>query len=250
MSPSAASLVALLPRPVREVIRKAHYHRKLRRASPDQEMDLALALRLLQPGDAAVDVGANFGLYTRFFAEAVGPAGCVYAIEPIPPTFNVLRHNLEQLGLRNVTAINAAVSDRAATVVMVVPHLDGADNFYRAQIANDQDPEGKSRRFIIQAQPLDQLIPRDVPVALLKVDVEGHELQCMRGALGLIHMWAPALLVEANGDPDSAQGSLELFQMLRHLGYEAYVAANAQLVRRKPGERATNYFFLQARHTR
>lgn len=247
---AGARLLSLLPEPVEELLRKAHYYRRLRTASPDQEADLAVSLGLLQPGDVAVDVGANFGLYTRFFAEAVGPRGTVIAVEPIPVTFRVLQSNLRRLALTNVIAVNAACSDREETLAMRVPRIGGAENFYRARIDGEEAGHPGERVYQVQARRLDRLVHRDLRVALVKVDVEGHEARCLRGAMELIRRCRPALLVEVTGDPDVPGRAGALLGVLRCLGYEAYVAAGGALARRRAGQRATNYFFLQERHRR
>jgi FkbM family methyltransferase len=244
---AAKKWFAILPKPVREWIRRAHYFRALRNASLHREADLAIAIQLLEPGNTAVDVGANFGLYTRFFSEAVGAGGRVFAIEPIPATFNVLQSNIKRLNLLNVTAIQAASSDCTRTVTMIVPRINGADNFYRAHISAEEAPLG-THRVSVRTAKLDELVPPDVLVALLKVDVEGHELACIRGALEIIKKCEPALLIEVTEDPDFANSAGEVFGLLRSLHYEAYVSNGQRLVRRVRGQRSTNYFFLRSQH--
>jgi FkbM family methyltransferase len=244
----SARLLSLLPDPLADLLRQAHYYRRLRNASASDEGDLAMALALLRRGDAAIDVGANFGLYTRFFAEAVGPGGTVIAVEPVPVTFRVLQNNVRRLRLHNVVAVNAACSDREEPVLMRVPRIGGAENFYRAQIEHASRAQPAERVFQVQARRLDQLVHRNLRISLLKIDVEGHELKCLQGAMQLIRRWHPALLVEVNGDPDEREGAGALFELLNHLGYQAYVRSGNALARRLPGDRATNYFFLQERH--
>src|SRR5207249_2412898 len=70
----------------------------------------------LSPGDTFIDVGANIGYYSLLAARRVGPTGSVVAIEPSPKTFRALEANLAQNRLKNVRTVNAAVSDRQATV--------------------------------------------------------------------------------------------------------------------------------------
>src|SRR5262245_27458413 len=127
-------LTAVLPEGAMRIVRRFHYRHKLAHARIEEENDLVIAARLVAPGDTAVDVGANYGLYTRFLCEAAGPSGRVYAIEPVPVTFEVLQSNISALRLRDVRLINRALSDHPGTVNMTVPTIGGDENFYQAHI--------------------------------------------------------------------------------------------------------------------
>ena len=102
----------VFPERVLQELRKVHYARKLRHARAEPEMDVIR--HLLPVGGCAIDLGANFGLYTRFLAEAVGSEGTVHAVEPVPATFDVLRTNVRRLGLSTVTVHNVAVYDKVS----------------------------------------------------------------------------------------------------------------------------------------
>ncbi|MEM6996443.1 MAG: FkbM family methyltransferase, partial [Myxococcota bacterium] len=65
-------------------------------------------LERLEPGDTFVDVGANLGYYTVLAAKKVGPSGRVFAFEPDPESFALLKRNVDRNGLTNITAENKA----------------------------------------------------------------------------------------------------------------------------------------------
>src|SRR5438105_15774227 len=96
-----------LPQSLLQPLRRMHYARKLARDPGEPEM--GFIPYLLPPGGCAIDLGANFGLYTRFLSATVGPRGSVHAVEPVPATFDVLASNIRQLCLTNVTAYHLAV---------------------------------------------------------------------------------------------------------------------------------------------
>ena len=73
--------------------------------------ELELLSGLCKPGTFAFDVGANVGLFTVAFAQSVGPAGRVVAIEPYPPSISDLTENLHRNGLDNVIVVPAAVGE-------------------------------------------------------------------------------------------------------------------------------------------
>src|SRR5262249_36832247 len=62
-------------------------------------------------GGCVLDIGANIGYYTLLFARAVGPAGRVFAFEPEPENFDLLRQNVRSNGYENVRMENLAVAD-------------------------------------------------------------------------------------------------------------------------------------------
>jgi len=133
--------------------------------------DRELLAALLQPGDVVVDVGANIGALTVAVAWAVGPEGHVYAIEANPTTFAHLQENVEFNELTNVTCLQYAASSDT------VP-LGFSDNA-RSDTMNMVDATGP---LTVPAAPLDALIPQEIEVALLKIDVEGYERFVLEGA--------------------------------------------------------------------
>jgi FkbM family methyltransferase len=142
----------------------------------------------------------------------------------VQETFAALSANVRRLGLRNVEVYNLAISDRQGRVSMSIPiREDGLPNLYRAEIC-----EGQS----VECVPLDSLTE---PVDFIKIDVEGHEFEVLKGAAELLRCYRPSLLVETQQQ--------SVFSLLADLGYSAYVA-RAGALRRHCGEEAINYFFV------
>jgi FkbM family methyltransferase len=235
-----------LPGPVLQVLRRRHYARKLAAAGPEPEM--AFLKALLPAGGTALDLGANFGLYTRFLAEAVGPTGRVHAVEPVPHTFDVLRSNVRRLRLDAVQVHHCAVSDRGGTVAMAVPRYQrGGENLYEARVVDTI--ESGSRTVQVTSRRLDDLFGDGDRIAFVKCDVEGHELRVLRGA-GTIRLGhRPAWLIEVSGDPDDrTSAAYHVIRLMADGGYGAYRLDGDRLVLRKRGDRAVNYFFLRPEH--
>jgi FkbM family methyltransferase len=142
--------------------------------------------RLLGRGDLAVDVGANIGYMTGIMAVRVGREGRVLAFEPHPRVGADLRQNLELLrereGVGEVRFFPVALSSRNGTSTMI----DGAgfeENRGLARLADEEGEPGEGAR--VETRRLDDLVG-DEPVALMKVDVEGHEAEVLRGGEGLL----------------------------------------------------------------
>lgn len=248
-----------LPHPALQLAKRVHYARRLRSPQRGSEHDLVVVERLVAAGDAVVDVGANIGVYTIALARRVGPVGRVYALEPVPPTFEILSSNVRRLAAGNVTVWNRAASDSERVVRMQVPaYPEGGDNYYESRItdrptggATDRrDGPSAGRWYEVEAARLDALLGGlERPVRFVKIDVEGHELAVLRGAAALLRRDRPALLVEVSGDPDAEGGAAhELFALLASLGYGAWWFDGANLARRRPGDRSTNWFFLTDAH--
>jgi FkbM family methyltransferase len=235
-----------LPAPVLQVLRRRHYARKLAAAAPEPEMQF---FKYLVPvGGTVLDLGANFGLYSRFLADSVGATGRVHAVEPVPGTFDVLRSNVRRLRLAVVRVHHCAVSDRAGTVTMAVPqYREGGENPYEARIVGN--PEAGLRTVEVPSRRLDDLFGDGDRIAFVKCDVEGHELNVLRGA-GTIRLGhRPAWLIEVSGDPDDRTGSAyELMRLMVDGGYKAYRTDGKRLVARCRGDRAVNYYFLRPEH--
>jgi FkbM family methyltransferase len=230
--------------------KKIHYAKLLSSISECEDPDIKIIGKLINPGDYVVDIGANYGFYTKFLSELVRPDGRVYSIEPIPLSFEILCSNVRKLGLQNVELINCAVSDFNGTVTMQVP-LDesGVENFYQASVVLD-DIRNDLRTFKIESRTIDSLFTGlQENLSFIKCDVEGHELNCIKGALGVIHRSKPAWCIEITGDPDDSLSSgHESFRLLTVNGYEPYWADGEDLKQRQSGDKSVNYFFLTHKH--
>ena len=245
-APLKSFALRFLPELVLRQLRKAHYARKLAAAEPEPEMTV---LRHLVPaGGCAIDLGANFGLYTRFLAEAVGPDGTVHAVEPVPTTYDVLLSNVRRLGLSQVRTHPVAVTDATQAVTMAVPrYTSGGSNFYEARVVRTSAAEG--RQVHVAGVRLDDLFADLSRIDVIKCDVEGHELAVLRGAEAILRTHRPAWLMEVSGDPDDrSSNAAGVVRLMRAAGYEVFRFDGRRLRPRQAGDRAVNYFFLRPEH--
>lgn len=150
--------------------------------------------RLLQPGAIVVDAGANIGAFTVPMATAVGPRGRVFAIEPQPLTYHALCANLALNDIVTVDALNVACGSSPDRMGILRPDPATETNFGGLRLADLASGASLSK---IRVERLDDLI--DPPrLDLIKADIEGMELDLMRGAAGLVARFRPALYLEAN----------------------------------------------------
>jgi FkbM family methyltransferase len=147
---------------------------------------------LVSPGDRCLDVGANVGVHTIRLARLVGQDGEVIAIEPNPEVVQRTRRNISLNGLANVRVIGAAASERPGEMRLYRPSPHDT-NRARASLMH--------HRYLTGATTTVPVVTVDgicegAPVALIKIDVEGHEAAVVRGATDTIASHAPSIVFE------------------------------------------------------
>ncbi|MGH7950338.1 MAG: FkbM family methyltransferase [Limisphaerales bacterium] len=168
----------------------------LRRWNLQSEIQIQNVMRQeLRPGDCMLDVGANFGLHTLLAGKLVGPQGAVYSFEPVPKSIQMLRHHLALNKLQQIVQIvSAAVSDSCATHVSF---FSGADEFDLT--ASLVGGAGNTRRQRVANIRLDDFVATiKRPVKLVKIDVEGAELNVLRGSQMLLKRDRPIMVIEVH----------------------------------------------------
>jgi FkbM family methyltransferase len=172
--------------------------------------DLELLGQLLRDGDVVVDVGANIGNHTVFYAKKVSPGGVVYALEPQRITFEFLCANLVLNGLTNVVPMQVGAGEAEGQLIVAVTDPNVVQNFGALKI------EGHTSGDLVKIITLDTLELRRCN--LIKIDVEGMELQVLQGAEKTIRTCRPFLFVENN----DLEGSPKTVQKLLDLGYKCW----------------------------
>ena len=241
----------ILPHSTVQLIKKRHYLRLLCSSLLEKDPEIRVIRYLVKPGDSVIDIGANIGVYSKILSELVGPDGHVYSIEPFPPTFEILCYNVRKLRLNNVEPVNVAVSDSQAVVTMALPYdSSGAETHYRAFIVTNRADKAKTEATNVQTTTIDsRFLSASGTISFIKCDVEGHELACIKGATKFLSRSQPAWLIEVSGEPDDiGSAAHHVFKILHDQGYSAWWYDGGKLIKRRPGEKSTNYFFLKDNH--
>jgi FkbM family methyltransferase len=151
------------------------------------EPEFHLVRHLVEPGTAAIDIGASFGM---FAAEMAGRATRVLAFEANPEVAAFTR----SVAPRNVEVVNVALSAQAGRATLSMP-VNHKGNGVTELAGIDRTHEGESIAFEAETKRLD-----DFPVercSFIKIDVEGHEEEVLDGAAALIARERPVLMIEA-----------------------------------------------------
>lgn len=151
------------------------------------ESELRLLRYLADPSKTSVDAGANKGVYTYFLS---GLCRHVYAYEPNPKIFNLLRRSVHR---PNVTLRAAALSDVTGEDRLIVPRRKAGYSNQLATLRKDKFA-GEAIEVPVVTRRLDD---EDVgQVGFIKIDVEGFERQVLMGAIETLKRHRPRLLVE------------------------------------------------------
>ena len=168
----------------------------------------------LVPADAVtVDVGANCGLYTRRLARL---SKQVHAFEPSHQMARLLRRT----SASNVSVHEIALSDHAGEADLFIPE---SENGLVHGLASLEPRMNSPTEHVVAAHVpiarLDTVVRQDV--AFVKIDVEGHELNVLNGASGLLERSQPVFLVEAE-DRHRAEATRSVFEFFGDRSYRGY----------------------------
>jgi FkbM family methyltransferase len=145
--------------------------------------------RLTEPGDLAIDAGANIGYTASIFGIRVGPKGKVICFEPHPEVFVSLRENVENW--KKDCRCGSFVLHRAALGAEIGQASLGTNDMFRtnrgtAWISNKAEASPELRVIDVPIQNLDSILDEDETIGVLKMDVQGHELGVLQGTAELL----------------------------------------------------------------
>ncbi|EJJ28059.1 FkbM family methyltransferase [Rhizobium sp. CF142] len=132
-----------------------------------------IARLILRPGMTVVDIGANIGVYSRFFSRLIGSEGSVHCFEPDPINFSRLKRNIASL--TNAIAIPSAVGERTGNIKLYTSDEMNVDH--------RTFDSGDGRKSIdVPLVALDDYFRPGHRVDFMKIDVQGYELNVLLGA--------------------------------------------------------------------
>jgi FkbM family methyltransferase len=178
--------------------------------------------RLLAPGMAVVDVGANIGYFTMLSASIVGPTGFVLAVEPNAANARLLEASRRLNGFVMVTVAQLAAGRSVGLLALNTSHSNGTTS----------DPSEDAAQLFaattVPSVPLDLLAPPGRTIDLVKVDVEGAEYNALLGASHMLARDMPRIISEFS--PNLMPGisgidGPEYLRWLFGLGYSVSIIA-------------------------
>jgi len=176
------------------------------------EDEIHFIRRLIEPGTAVIDIGANYGVYTLTAAKAVGSYGRVWAFEPTHATVEYLTESLAVNGFGQVELIRAALSDHEGEA-----HLSTSPNAELNTLNGAPEAEGETVSLTMLDAFIDQFSKHEV--TFVKLDAEGEEPNVIAGGARFFAEQSPLVMFEIK---DANSVNLTLVDIFENLGYACY----------------------------
>lgn len=184
------------------------------------------ALKKIERSINFYDVGANHGKYAWQISEA-NPDASVIAFEPDPDNIELLRMTVSHSDLKNVRIEGVALSDKAGQVCF---HLDWYTSA-TGMISNGETPwvekylGHETSTIDVRRETLDSFITEETKPHLIKIDVEGHENEVLRGGKNCLTNNKPLLIMESF--PPKQEQAIDF---LKKMGYSVWDAERNESV--------------------
>lgn len=163
------------------------------------------------------DVGANVGLYS-WEVRKVCPLRKILAFEPDPKNFKLLEITQKEANLQNLKICNTALSNIIGDVLFLQDTLtsatgcvEGKDKPWIEQYLNSP-----AKEIRVKTNTLDSVVSDDKTPSLIKIDVEGHELEVLQGGRNTLSEAKPLLIIES-----FPPKQLTVLSLLEKLGYNS-----------------------------
>ncbi|MCA1844224.1 MAG: FkbM family methyltransferase, partial [Actinobacteria bacterium] len=168
---------------------------------------------LLRPGMGFIDIGAHVGYVSLLAAECIGPRGTGIALEPAPGNFAFLNANLLLAGASRILPVPAAAWRTSGEVQLGLSPDNSGDH----RVSDHRSGATVS----VPAVALDDLLPPDLSVGVIKVDAQGRDHVALEGAVGTISKSRPVVLVEywPEGITELGDEPEQVLDFYRSLGF-------------------------------
>lgn len=204
------------------------------------EKDFLRLFDIIQDDGIVLDIGANIGVMTAHFAKRLKKTK-VFSFEPIPYNIKTIKRIVKFFKFNNVRVYEYALSDYDGSIDMILPIIDSAKKQGLSHVVTDSDNE-TGEFFRVPVRKLDninELVLSDRKITAIKIDVEGHELSVLKGAVELIKKNLPVIYCELwPGDQRK-----EMFDFMKSLSYSPKVIQN-NILADFDNQHTQNFFFV------
>jgi FkbM family methyltransferase len=178
------------------------------------EDEIKFLRRVLRPGQTAIDIGANYGVYTASIARAVGPTGSVWAFEPATETASYLTETIAANAFTNVVLEQSALSRAPGTATLsLTPHAE-LNTLVRGAAHGSAS---ETVRLVTLNDCMTSYGWQQID--FVKIDAEGEELNILEGGGKFFASQSPLVQYEIK---EGKVVHLELLEAFRKLGYASY----------------------------
>jgi FkbM family methyltransferase len=177
------------------------------------ENEIKFIRTLLQAGECALDIGANYGAYTNVMASKVGSSGAVYAFEPASETAAYLRESIEINACANIALKQVALSNYSGSARLQTGMISECNRLLH------EDESAVSE--VVEVVTLDEAMGGVScgDISFVKIDAEGEEKQVLEGGNVFFTNYSPLIMLEIK---DADRVNLHLIDQLGIMGYSPY----------------------------
>jgi len=182
-------------------------------------------LKHLKTGDHVIDIGGNIGQTAMMMAQKVGKSGKVISFEPYYSTYERFKANLElNAGLAEIVKIENRGLGSSISKVKMFTLCEQNSGGYR--VVGNSTEEQNSGEIEVEISTLDEYISKNniSRIDFIKIDVEGYEMNVLKGFSNGLTRFKPTLFIEISNDNLKNQGTsnIEIYELIRNLGYTIY----------------------------
>ncbi len=160
---------------------------------PDYEAENYNYLKsFIKPGMDVIDIGAHLGLFSTFCSKLNNGNGKIVCFEPTPGTYDILEKTLKLNHCSNVNSVQAAVSDKEGHATFYVSHTAGCNS--NSLLKNREEKELSA--YDVKLMTIDSITRSySLKPSLIKIDVEGAELDALKGGIETFRQYKPVLIL-------------------------------------------------------
>ena len=191
------------------------------------EKDFLKIFDLINKEGVVVDIGANIGVMTAHFANKLQKS-TILSFEPIPSNINTFKRVSKFFRLTNIKLFELALSDFEGETNMIMPVVGSAKKHGLSHVAEQTEGNEQGEIFQVAVNKLDnitEITQSNKPITAIKIDVEGHEFQVLKGAVNTITKYKPVIYCEL-WDSEQRQ---EIIEFVKSLNYTCKVVVDNKL---------------------
>lgn len=174
--------------------------------------------KYIAAGDVVLEAGANVGTETLLLSRLVGDQGRIYAFEPVPALKSRLEENCALNGLANVSIEQLALGETSGVISFFI-----ADEGFTNQGMGSKKPVNQhlKNEISVKQVTLDEYCKKQGirSLDLIKMDIQGAELDLLQGGDETIRLYRPAIFLEAGEGWSSLE---DLYAWLNSRNYDVY----------------------------
>ncbi len=213
---------------------KYQFKKRIERAIKKlDEPEIFIINELIEKDTDCIDVGVYRGVHSYEMSKY---SKTVHSFEPNPVIYNELKKNLPSI-IKNIKLYNYALSDSNGVKTLRIPirnynaDKSNYEEYYKMGLASihDKNTFDKFDQFEINCKKLDEFSFEN-KISFIKIDVEGHEIEVIKGSRNLIKRFKPNLMIEIE-QKHSKNDLKESISLICSLGYQAFCLNKKELVK-------------------